>query len=563
MKNTNTLKDLTLTEILEKYIIKNNNITSNYKKEVWWKNRDIIHHYEFLKSISLNISEAIYIYLYNRPVCKECGKNTKFLTFGRGYNDFCSTKCSNIYNLETRKETSIKKYGVDNPSKSQIVKNKIKDTMFKRYGSFYTQTVDYTDNVTKTNLAKYGKKWYMSTNDFKEKSKDSMLSKYGVEHNFNNGVIRENSKQTMLSKYGVNHALQNETIKQNFKTTRHNTTLKDVDEQGMLLLNNPVELKKLHHEDNLPLYEIANIIGGISYQIVSDYFNKYDIDIRINSLVSYKETEIVKFLGSNIVSTSNRKILGNNKEIDIVTSKILIEYNGIYWHSNIDKNYHLIKTNKAEEKGYKLFHIFENEWIDNNKQLIWKSMLNSAHTKTTRIYARKTIVKEVSSKEAKEFLNKTHLQGYINSKVRIGLYHEDVLVSIMTFGKPRYNKDVEWELLRFSSKLNTTIVGGASKMLKYFEKTYKPSSLLSYANRRWSQGNVYEKLGFDFIEDTKPNLFYVDSKGNIHSRIKFQKHKLKDMLDNYDDSVTGIENMLNNGYRTLYDCGNKKYIKQF
>ena len=179
--------------------------------------------------------------------------------------------------------------------------------------------------------------------------------------------------------------------------------------------------------------------------------------------------------------------------------------------------------------------------------------------KSERIYARKCTVKEVSSKEAKEFLEKNHLQGACNSKVNIGLYSGNTPVSLMTFGKPRYNKQYEWELLRFCNALNTSVIGGAGKLLSYFVKTYNPSSILSYANLRWSTGNLYEKLGFTLKGTSSPNYFYFNEDFILHSRIEFQKHKLKDKLENFDPSLTESENMYNNGYRKIYDCGNLVY----
>jgi hypothetical protein len=146
----------------------------------------------------------------------------------------------------------------------------------------------------------------------------------------------------------------------------------------------------------------------------------------------------------------------------------------------------------------------------------------------------------------------------------MGLYYNNILVSIMTFGKPRFNKKVEYELIRFCTKKNLTVQGGGSKLLKAFEKTYKPKSLLSYANRRWSTGNFYIKVGFNFIENTKPNYFYfLPNEKILYSRNKFQKHKLKNLLDYYIEEKTETENMYNNNYRKIYDSGNKVFIKEY
>ena len=182
-----------------------------------------------------------------------------------------------------------------------------------------------------------------------------------------------------------------------------------------------------------------------------------------------------------------------------------------------------------------------------------------------KIYARNTIIKVISNKEAFDFCEENHLQGGCSCKVAIGLLQNNEIVAVMTFGKPRFNKKYDWELLRYCCKKYYTVVGGASKLLKHFRSNYK-GSIISYANLRWSNGNLYEKLGFTLLKRTEPNYFYFKVKHEIlpvdmvlHSRIEFQKHKLKDKLSNYDESLSEKENMYANNYRAIYDCGNLVY----
>lgn len=277
---------------------------------------------------------------------------------------------------------------------------------------------------------------------------------------------------------------------------------------------------------------------------------------------------------NNIFRVNSKKFIKPN-EIDLINhdNKLCIEYNGMMFHSHgiskysrfnnpvIDSKYHLRKTELVEEKEYQLFHIFEHEWLNIKKQKIWISMINNKLGKSDKVYARKCNIKEVSAIEEKEFLQNNHLQGNCKSTIKIGLYYDGELVSLMTF---RNHKKYQWEIVRFANKLNTAVVGSASKLLKYFEKTYKPDSLLSFANRRWSKGKLYEKLGFTFYGNTSPNYFYFKPRENIlYSREKFQKHKLNHVLEKYDKNLTELMNMYNNGYRIIYDCGSGKYIKYF
>ena len=192
------------------------------------------------------------------------------------------------------------------------------------------------------------------------------------------------------------------------------------------------------------------------------------------------------------------------------------------------------------------------------------SILNNKIGNNNKIFARKCSIKQLNNLDYKNFCNDNHLQGYGIAKIKLGLYYNDELVSVMSFSKSRFNKNVEYELIRFCTKLNTTVIGGASKLLNNFVLKYNPESIISYANRRWSQGHLYEKLGFEFIQNTTPNYFYFKPNENIlFSRNMFQKHKLKDKLNKFDIKLTESENMFNNNYRRIYDSGNKVYIKKY
>jgi len=286
---------------------------------------------------------------------------------------------------------------------------------------------------------------------------------------------------------------------------------------------------------------------------------------------------ITSFIRGHIESNIDidRRSIISPLELDIYvkSKKFAIEYDGLLYHSfgkskyprfnNTDENsrIHLKKTELCESKGIQLFHIFENEYTNPIKRRIWNSMILSKLQKSTRVYARKCTVKEISSKETREFLDKNHLQGYTSAKINIALYYNDEIVQIMTFSKPRFNKNYEYELIRMCNTLECTVVGGASKLLKYFERTYKPKSLISYANRRWSTDNVYNVLGFKLDHISDPNYFYFKVNENVlYSRNKFQKHMLK---DTYDSNLSESQNMYNNNYRKIFDCGNLVFTKNY
>jgi hypothetical protein len=125
----------------------------------------------------------------------------------------------------------------------------------------------------------------------------------------------------------------------------------------------------------------------------------------------------------------------------------------------------------------------------------------------------------------------------------------------MTFGKPRFNKGYDWELIRYCNVLDTTIVGGASKLLKHFINNHS-GSILSYANREHSNGKLYEALGFNLINESQPSYQWVKG-STLLKRYQTQKHKLQSLLgESFDPLKTESENMFNNGYRRIWDCGN-------
>ena len=285
---------------------------------------------------------------------------------------------------------------------------------------------------------------------------------------------------------------------------------------------------------------------------------------------SKAELEINKIVNG----IQNDRTLIKPLEIDVLSTeyKFGIEYDGIMFHSegihksamfnklNDLRNNHLHKTELCEEKGYQLFHIFDNEWLNPDKQEIWKSIIRNKMGQNTRIGARKCSVKEVSSKETRKFLNENHLQGYATSSVNIGLYYNNDLIQIMTFSKVQNI----YEMVRLCSKINFSVQGGASRLLKHFERNYNPKSLVSYANRRWSEGNLYLKLGFGLNHISSPDYFYfLPNKYILESRNKFQKHKLSKLLEIYDPNLTEVQNMFNNGYRRIWDCGNYVFVKEY
>lgn len=281
------------------------------------------------------------------------------------------------------------------------------------------------------------------------------------------------------------------------------------------------------------------------------------------SMGSKYEIEIKKIFGEGIARY--RRINGVS-EVDMYypDKKLAIEFNGTYWHSAImkGKDYHKNKTDACKKESIQLIHIYEYEWKNEDIKNKIIDLINCAlYGYKERIYARKTSVCNVSVEDAKVFLKENHLQGYANCSVRIGLKYNRELVGIMTFGKPRFDIEHEWELIRVAFKRNAQVVGGACKIFKHFLMMYKPINIVSYCNRDKFKGTMYEKLGFEFVCNTEPGYVWVGYDNTVLPRYRTTKKKL---IKKYgiEDSTNLTEDdimYMYNNYK-IYNSGNAKYV---
>lgn len=224
---------------------------------------------------------------------------------------------------------------------------------------------------------------------------------------------------------------------------------------------------------------------------------------------------------------------------------------------------HCIEYLRAKN-DIKLIQIFEDELL--NKTEIVKSRIKSQLGQSDKkIYARKCNVEIIDRKEKSSFLNQNHIQGNDKSQVWIGLRYKNDLVAVMTFCKPRLVmgkkvNDGEWELSRYCSLISTNVIGGAGKLLKYFELHFTPNKIYSYADRRWSSGDLYSLLGFNFVRFTSLNYRYYKNGIQFH-RFKYRKSMLPDVLENFDPNLSEAKNMSVHGFKQIWDCGNILFEK--
>lgn len=476
---------------------------------------------------SSNKSETLYKWLYGIVgKCKTCGNGTQFVSIHLGYREFCSNKCVNESELvrDRTKDAFINKYGVDNVSKNESIKLKKKNTFLERYN---------TD-------CPFG------IGDTREKAREGLIRKYGTDKIFTVKEIRSKIQKTKLDNF-YDECISGERLTNvDLKVNRKNFS--GIDTDGLLF-----KCKSCNHEftsymkyGNDPVCPMCHI--STFHREVVDYIRNINesLKMEINSL--------------GVIE---------NRELDIYIKElgIAIECNGNYWHSELSGKkmsyYHVQKTTLCEKLGIQLIHIFEDEWV-NKSDIVKQKLKNLLRCSKESIYARKCNVKEISHVESKSFLNNNHIQGSDKSKIILGLFYENKLVAVMTFCGLRKSLGYEsesdvYELCRYATA-EIRINGGAGKLLSYFIKHYNPKKVITYADRRWTSFNInmYDRLGFVRGKVTKCNYWYLRGIKRLH-RFNFAKHTLNTKLKNFDPNISEWENMKNNGWDRIWDCGSIRY----
>jgi hypothetical protein len=490
-------------------------------------------------SNDLTFKEKIFLFINNideQPKCNNCGKELKFKkSLKEGYGSFCSIKCNNQSKKQKEKikNTFNKKYG-GHPMSSQIVKDKVKKTNLEKYG--VDNIFKDSEYIIKKTKEKLGVSNPNKLNHVKEKKRVTNNERYGVDTNLLLCHNREKNLKSKLKKFNKKY-------------------------KSLNIINDRGNYVSLGCDKCNNIYDIDR---SLLFYRFDNKLNCCTVCNPVSELRSIKEKELSDFISSLgfDITISNRDLL-KGKEIDILIKdkNIGFELNGLYYHSDLfkDKNYHIDKTIECKKEGIRLIHIFEDEW-DNKKDIVKSRIKNLLGLTDNKIYGRKCSIKKITTKIKTKFLNDNHIQGTVGSKINYGLYYDDELVSIMTFGKGRNimnGKNYEWELLRFCNKINYNVIGGASKLLKHFIKVNNPNNIISYADIRWSNGNLYDILGFNHINTSQPNYFYIINKKREH-RYKFRKDIL--ISEGFDKNKTEHEIMSDRGYNKIYDCGNMVYF---
>lgn len=465
------------------------------------------------------LSVKVYNYLNNistQPVCKTCGVSVKFNST-KGWMTYCSVNCRSKDSsvVDKRKTTNIVKYGVTNFLASEQGKKKSQESHLRKYGeTHYNKTQEYVDRHKTGDIVR---------SFDREKYRTTVRTKF---YNNLNEIVPNLTPLFSLDFFVKNGA--GSYYQYDWLCNVCNHTFQRWLNIGLR-----------------PICPRCSPKGTAHELMLKAFLDRYNIPYVFRS----------------------RKILDKNLELDVyIPSKnIAIEIDGLFYHKeqNVGKHYHLDKTTMAQKKGIRLIHIFGDEFHRKCNVVFYrlKHILGVTHRS---IYARECVVQTITPKQKSKFLNKYHIQGDGNGSIHLGLFHRQRLIAVMEFGKQRpsigkQKCDESIELIRFATIAHFNVVGGAGKLLSHFKKLKIATKIVSFADRRWSTGDLYEKLGFTLAKTSGPNYWYTRNFTERLHRVGFQRSQLSTKLASYDATQTEQYNMLQNGFHRVWDCGTLRY----
>lgn len=468
---------------------------------------------------------------FGRYEIREDGKRVRAIRMYRPCSIECRKKFISINITKTEEsrkkkfvDTCLARYGVTHPMKVESIKYMNASAVKKVYKENY---INIIQKQKITNLSKYGVEFHQQTKSAREQAKIMTKAKYENRIYTLKENLTEKYKKIIGEEYELIEYVSYQELKIKHCKCGH------VDTYRVDMLN-----RRLLVEGYILCLKCSPLnytVSGLERQ-VADYVRSFDIE----------------------PECTNRTLI-KPKQLDIVVHehKLAIEFNGLYFHSDATKSikYHQEKSLETRNKGYHLLHIWEDDWV--SRQEIMKSIISGFLNEHARIYARNCKIEHIDTKESREFMEKSHIQGFVSASLYFGLKYNDELVLLMSFTRKEDNK---WELSRLCSKLHTSVIGGASKLFAHFIKVYKPKSITTYCDLSIFPGSIYLKLGFELKHLTYPQYWYYNPSigvKRLHRRSFQKKILLKSNPDCSNLSEKDI--MMMNGYYRVYGCGNFVY----
>ena len=553
-------------------------------------------------------SDACRVELIRRTCTEKYGEGNYFKTedFDKKRRQTCLDKYGVDHYSKTDeyvkkyKESSRTHYGVDNPMQSDIVKSKVRKSNNERYGcDWYPLSCDFTKKVRETSLQRYGVTWASQSPSAKARRVQTVLNKYGCRNPQQNEEVRKRTELTNIERYGYKSSAMSPKVKKKQGQTnllRYGNVSFLASEEGKRRVMESVRSK--YNVDNVmfdPAVRKKQIENskracykkyGVYYhtqlpehwkQMWETCERKYGVKYpcllpqcqNSGSVVSKVNVKFHGYLEMYGIESEYEFRVGNNSyDIGLESIKTLIELNPVHTHNSYcgykghkdkakDSNYHLNKSKLAEKYGYRCIHVWD--WDD------WEKVVNLVLPTSRRLYARTCRVVELDKEATDKCLSDNHLQGTCKGQtVRLGLTYNDELVEVMTFGKPRYNRKFEWEILRLCALPGTSVVGGPSRLFSHFVKKCNPESVLSYCDRSKFTGNVYESIGMTLADEGTPNKHWYSprkSERMQHITNNFLLQRGFDQIfgTSYGKGTSNEQLMLERCYLPVYDCGQMRF----
>jgi len=432
--------------------------------------------------------------------------------------------CENIKEMKNNARTcGLKSFPKDACSKCGGKKRK--ESLLEKYGVETTQALPHVKEKTKkTNLEKFGSETFFGSEKGSKKAKEGMIKKYGVDHNMKVKEIKAAKEETIKKTYGVDNVFKLSSFQE--------LAYKKRIEMGSIKTFNGKTIKQIAKEKSYAYSSMVERINKLGYDMAT---------------FAVKQESYLEILMSKILDDINvayiKQFRVNNKIADfkIIDSNLLIEADGLYWHSDAsDKpyDYHLSKKELYQKNNYRAMFFREDEIID-RPRIIQSIICNTLKLNKNKFFARKLLLKEVAFQESRDFVEQNHLMGSINSiTCSFGLYDGHNLVSIIQMKRTKNN---DYDISRFCNKLGHSVVGGFTRLLSAFKNKYKPDSISTFIDRRYGSGEYLESLGFKFIS-CSPSFSWTDGQNTYH-RLRFRGN-------------SGYEHGLNK----IWDCGQARYV---
>lgn len=513
--------------------------------------------------------------------CQVCGKQFPIDCEPNQIPKTCSESCRRVAIVKKRDKTVREKYGVQNVNDLDIVKTKISEanqtggsgakrrvtTCLHKYGVEHpSQTSEMRKRLSQV----------MNSDAYKKKVKQTSMDRYGVDNYWKQEDALERRRLHSIEKYG--RPGKPWSLHQYLDVMTDKTKL----DEYLNFKSSPERWIAEHYPDCKPnIRDLRSDLGVTDtpiYDILIAHNCSHLVNTPTSSMMEDEVLELIKTLRPDLNVITNDRTVIAPLELDLYIPELnlAIECNPTCTHNSSfcdpwgsppkSPSYHSTKSKMCKDRGVFLFHIFGYEWTW-RRDILTSMVKNLLNCSVEKIHGRKTSIREVPYTECSTFLTNNHRQGPTNASVRLGLYYEDVLVSLMTFGKVRNSlgdKSFEWELSRFCSKLETNVIGGASKLLNYFIQTYNPISIISFSDVSHTRGLVYEKLGFTCSNKLQSNYGWVDMHTDHWiNRVNCQKRNLTKLFDDVtqDDIASKTERQImeSHGFARVFESGTLRW----